>query len=346
MFKNKKTLAYVLVIVSTLAATFSFYLWQVANSPNLNVGGKENYVLYIQKNDNYEDVLKTLRKDDMIKDDVSFGLLTKRMNYRDHVKPGRYEIKPDAGNKKFISKLRSGDQDPVKLTFNNVRTKADLIEKIDKKLLFDSNKLLAMLNDTNVCKKYGFNKETIMCMFLPDTYFVYWDATEEAFLDRMKKEYDNFWNGQRIDDAHAINMSPVEIGTLASIVQSETNKVDEMPKVAAVYINRIAQGMPLQADPTVKFAVGDFSIKRILTKHLNINSPYNTYRNLGLPPGPIALPERAALKAVLNYEKSDNIFFCAKEDFSGYHNFAANLSDHNINAKKYHDALNQRGIMK
>jgi UPF0755 protein len=344
MFKNKKVLAYLLVIVSSLAATMAFYFWQVAYSPNLNVEGKEKFVLYVPKNSSYESLMDTLHKHKIINDEVAFGFMTKRMALRESIKPGRYEIKPNAANKEIISKIRSGNQDPVKLTFNNVRTKEDLIKKIGTKLDFDSNILLEKIKNEEECTKYGFTSETIMCMFLPDTYFIYWDSSVDDFLKRMNTEYKKFWNEKRLSQAQGINMTPIEVGVMASIVQSETNKPDEMPKVAGVYVNRIATNMPLQADPTVKFAVGDFSLKRILTKHLSISSPYNTYRNTGLPPGPIALPERVALDAVLDYEKHNYTYFCAKEDFSGYHNFAATYTEHLKNADIYQAALDARGI--
>lgn len=333
-----------MVIVSTMAATLAFYFWQVAFSPNLNVDGKEKFVLYVPKNSTYESLLDTLRTHKMITDDVAFGFMTKRMGLRENVHPGRYEIKPNSANKEIISKIRSGNQDAVKLTFNNVRTKDDLIKKIGTKLDFDSNLLLEKIKSEEECAKYGFTSETIMCMFLPDTYFIYWDSSVDDFLKRMNKEYKKFWNEKRLAQAQAINMTPIQVGVMASIIQSETNKKDEMPRVAGLYVNRIATNMPLQADPTVKFAVGDFTLKRILTKHLTVSSPYNTYLNTGLPPGPIALPERFAIDAVLNYEKHNYTYFCAKEDFSGYHNFAATYEEHLKYAAKYHDALNANGI--
>jgi UPF0755 protein len=344
MFKNKKFVAYLLVIVSTLAATMAFYFWQVAFSPNLNVDGNEKFVLYVPKNSTYESLMDSLHKHKIINDEVAFGFMTKRMGLRESIKPGRYEIKPNAANKEIISKIRSGTQDAVKLTFNNVRTKEDLIKKIGTKLDFDSNVLLEKLKNEQECQKYGFTSETIMCMFLPDTYFIYWTTDVDEFLDRMQSEYKKFWNEKRLAQANAINMTPVQVGVMASIVQSETNKADEMPRVAGVYVNRIATNMPLQADPTVKFAVGDFTLKRILTKHLQTSSPYNTYINTGLPPGPIALPERVALDAVLEYEKHNYTYFCAKEDFSGYHNFAATYTEHLKNADIYQAALDARGI--
>jgi UPF0755 protein len=344
MFKNKKFVAYLLVIVSTLAATLAFYFWQVAYSPNLNVDGKEKFVLYVPKNSTYESLMDTLHQHKIITDEVAFGFMTKRMGIRESIKPGRYEIKPNMANKELLSKIRSGNQDPVKLTFNNIRTKEDLIKKIGTKLDFNSEVLLEKLKNEEECQKFGFSSETIMCMFLPDTYFIYWTTSVDEFLERMDTEYKKFWNEKRIAQANGINMTPIQVGVMASIVQSETNKVDEMPRVAGVYVNRIATNMPLQADPTVKFAVGDFTLKRILTKHLQVSSPYNTYINTGLPPGPIALPERAALDAVLKYEKHNYTYFCAKEDFSGYHNFAATYTEHLKNADIYQAALDARGI--
>lgn len=344
MLKNRKFLAFALVIVTTLAATFTFYFWQVAKSPNLNVDGKETFVLYIPQGVGYESVMDSLEKHKIINDKVAFGFLSKWMKYPESVKYGRYEIPPNAGNKEILSKLRKGEQDPVKLTFNNVRLKDDLIRKIGSKMSFKSEKLLTLLNDPAACQRYGFTPENIMCMFLPDTYFLYWTLTPEEFMERMNKEYKKYWTEERLAKAKAMNMTPVEVGIMASIVQSETNKVDEMPRVAGLYFKRIETGMPLQADPTVKFALKNFGLKRILTEHLSINSPYNTYRVTGLPPGPIALPEPNALSAVLDYEHHNYVYMCAKEDFSGYHNFAATYPEHLNFARKYQEALNERNI--
>ena len=344
MLKNRNYMAYFLVIATSLLATFSFYFWQTLKSANLNVDGKGNAVLYIPKGGTYEGVVDSLNRQKLIHDQISFGFVSKTMKYRDLIKPGRYEIEPNMSNKNLVSKLRSGDQDAVKLTFNNIRLKSELAERLASNLSIDKDVLLEKLNDPAGCEKYGFTTNDIMCMFLPDTYFMWWTLTEDQFLDRMKNEYDIFWNAERLKKAALTTMSPKEIGIMASIVQSETNKTAEQPTVAGVYVNRIKQGIPLQADPTVKFAVGDFSLKRILKVHLKINSPYNTYKIQGLPPGPITLPEKKAIDAVLNYGKHDFIYFCAKEDFSGFHNFASNLSDHNANARKFHQAMNARGI--
>lgn len=344
MLKNPKFLAVALVIISVLAATLSFYFWQVAKSPNLNVEGQKTFVLYVPEGATYQTVLDSLDAHKIINDKVAFGFLAKWMEYPDKVKMGRYEIKPNAGNRELLLKLRAGNQDPVRLTFNNVRLKEDLINKIGNKFNFKVDSLVALLKSPEACHKYGFDTTTIMCMFLPNTYFVKWTTTPEKFMDRMYDEYKNYWTPERLSKAKSINMTPIQVGIMASIVQSETNKKDEMPRVAGVYVNRIATGMPLQADPTVKFAVRDFTLKRILLKHLSVNSPYNTYKNTGLPPGPIALPEPVALDAVLNYEQHKYTYFCAKEDFSGYHNFAETYEEHLNLAKIYQDALDKRNI--
>jgi UPF0755 protein len=344
MLKNKKLIAYTLVIVSTIVATLSFYFWQVSSSDNLNVKGEKTFVLYIPTGGTYKNVVDSLHKYRMIHDEISFQFLSKWTKYPENVKPGRYEIKPNSGNKEILSKLKRGQQDDVRLTFNNIRLKSDLIKKIGSRFEFSNEELLEKLKDKEVCAKYGFDTTTIMCMFLPNTYFVRWTTTPDKFLDRMHDEYKKYWTPEKLQKAKSINMTPIEVGVMASIIQSETNKKDEMPRVAGSYINRLAIGMPLQADPTVKFAVGDFSIKRIMEKHLAINSPYNTYRNPGLPPGPIALPEPVALDAVLNYERHKYIYFCAKEDFSGYHNFAETYSEHLNYARIYQEALNKAKI--
>ncbi len=344
MLKNRKFIAYALVISTSVAATLSFYFWQVSSSANLNVDGKKDFVLYIPTGANYKTVVDSLHHNKMITDEISFQFLTKLMKYRDKVRPGRYIIPPNSGNREIISKLRNGRQDEVRLTFNNVRLKSDLIKKMGGKFEFKTEELTKLLQSPETCQKFGFDTSTIMCMFLPNTYFIRWTTTPEKFMARMHDEYRKYWTEEKLKQAEAIQMTPTQVAILASIVQSETNKVDEMPRIAGAYINRMTANMPLQADPTVKFAVGDFSIKRILYKHLSINSPYNTYKNLGLPPGPIALPEPNALNAVLNYEHHNYLYFCAKEDFSGYHNFAETFQEHTNNARIFQEALDKANI--
>ncbi|MFW5793180.1 MAG: endolytic transglycosylase MltG, partial [Bacteroidota bacterium] len=217
---------------------------------------------------------------------------------------------------------------------------------IAKRIEADSLSIINILNNDEVMKKYDLNSENASLMFIPNTYEVYWNTSAEELLNRMHSEYKKFWNEERLQKASNMNMTPQQVGVLASIVQQETNYLDEMDRIAGVYINRINMGMPLQADPTIVFAHGDFTINRVLKTHLEINSPYNTYINKGLPPGPISLPSPQAIDRVLNYEKHDYLYFCAKEDFSGYHAFAKTLQQHLINARRYQQELNYQKILR
>ena len=239
----------------------------------------------------------------------------------------------------------SGETVPVKVTFNNVRTKADLASKISKNLECDSLEVISLINNPEFVAKYGFNETTILTLFLPNTYQFNWATTAEEAVQRMAKEYKKFWTAERKEKARKLNLSQSEIAILASIVQAEqTVHADERPKVAGLYINRLRIGMALQSDPTLVYGLGDFSIRRVLNKHKDIDSPYNTYRHKGLPPGPINLPNIKSLDAVLNYESHNYLYMCAKEDFTGYHNFAKNYNQHLIYARKYQKELNRRKI--
>jgi UPF0755 protein len=225
-----------------------------------------------------------------------------------------------------------------------VRTKEDLAGKVSKYLIADSISILNLFSDENQIQKFGFTTETYRTMFIPNTYQFYWTTSAEEFAQRMKTEFDRFWNNERRKKAEQINLTPAEVTVLASIVQSETAKNEELARISGLYINRLNRGQFLQADPTVKYAVGDFTLKRILNVHLEIDSPYNTYKYVGLPPGPINFPETSAIDAVLNHERHNYIYMCAKEDFSGFHNFAVTLTEHNRNAAKYRAALNRNNI--
>jgi UPF0755 protein len=242
--------------------------------------------------------------------------------------------------------LRAGKQDPVKLVFNNIRTKQELAGNISAQIEADSVSILTKLDDNNYLKQFGFTSQNVMSMFIPNTYEVYWNITAEKFMERMFKENKAFWNEKRIQKLKEIRLTQLEAYTLASIVEKETNQNDEKPDVAGVYINRLRDGWLLQADPTLVFALGDFSIKRVLNVYKTINSPYNTYMYLGLPPGPICLPSISSIDAVLNFRQHKYMYFCAREDFSGYHNFAVTLDQHLLNAAKYQQALDKQGIKK
>ena len=245
---------------------------------------------------------------------------------------------------KVMRLLRSGAESGVKFTFNNVRTKMEFAERFGSKFMVEKGLMLGALCSDSLCAKYGKTPETIVCLLLPDSYEFYWDITPEQLLDRFNEYYNKFWNDERMAKAKALGLTPDEVTIVASIVEEETAKGDERGKVARLYINRYQQGMPLQADPTVKFAIGDFSIKRLTIPMTRVESPYNTYRVQGLPPGPIRLPEKTTIDAVLNAPQHNYLYMCAKEDFSGYHNFAVDYDTHMANARRYQAALNERGI--
>lgn len=241
-------------------------------------------------------------------------------------------------------RLERGNQSPVRLVFHNLRTHRQLAERLAEQLMLEAEEIEACLADTAYCRQWGFEPSTIACLFLPDTYEVYWDITPDKLFRRMKQEYDRFWTPARLELAAGLGLSPIEVATLASIVEEETNSRQEQPIVAGLYLNRLRKGMLLQACPTVKFALQDFSLRRILTVHLSVDSPYNTYLHAGLPPGPIRFPSKAGLESVLHTTRHSYLYMCAKEDFSGRHNFATTLAEHQANARRYQQALNNRKI--
>lgn len=274
----------------------------------------------------------------------SFIRLAHFLDYPKAMKTGRYVLAPHQSNLQVLRMLRSGAHVPIKLTFNNIRTNQDLADRIAPQLMLSADDLLVRLEDSLLCASYGFTKETIKCMFIPNTYEVYWNISPDNLLTRMKKEHTVFWSADRLRKAESIGLTPAEVAVLASIVEEETAAVDEFPIVAGLYINRLHRKIPLQADPTVKFAVGDFTLQRILHKHLEIDSPYNTYKHLGLPPGPLRIPSIRGMDAVLNYTHHKYLYMCAKEDLSGRHNFARTLAEHGRNARRYRAELNRRKI--
>ena len=300
--------------------------------------------LYIDEKRDYDAILSQLQSESRIKDIRLFERLASIMKYPQNIKIGKYEIKPRLNYLELIRMLRNGNQTPVKLTFNNIRLKKDFAERVGSQMMFGEELLLSKLNQPELCQSFGFDTTTIMSMFIPNTYEIYWTISATQFLERMKKEYDRFWTAERLKKAQEIPLSPVEVSVLASIVEEESADRSEYPIIAGLYINRLRKGMLLQADPTVKFAVGDFELRRILHVHLEIDSPYNTYKNSGLPPGPIRIPSISGIDAVLNYAHHNYLYMVAKEDFSGRHNFAVTLSEHNRNAEKYRDALNRNNI--
>ncbi|PZV79590.1 UPF0755 protein [Algoriphagus aquaeductus] len=342
--KRKKIMLVLLISISVLAISMTFYFYQVFFSPNTLVESDQPYMLKIPTNAVFKNVNDQLYTDRVINDALSFGFVAKILGYQEGVKPGLYKIDPKMNNLQLVRMLRSGAQVPVKVTFNNVRTKEDLAEKITANLEVTQEQFLTLIQDSVYIRKFDFEEETIMSMFIPNTYEFWWNTSPEALFDRMYKEYQTFWTEERKQKAQALGLSQKEVSTLASIVQAESQKADERPKIAGVYLNRLKIGMALQADPTLVYATGDFTLKRILNIHKEIDSPYNTYKNAGLPPGPINLPDINSLNAVLNAEKHSYMYFCAKEDFSGYHAFAVTYTEHLNNARRYQTALNSAKI--
>lgn len=328
----------IFLLLSVLLISFSFYAYQISYTPNVLVA-KQARPLVIPRGATFKDVQRLLHEGDYTQDLISFSFLAKLMNYDEQVKPGRYLLKPNLTNIEAIRILRAGIQEPVRITFNNVRLVKDLSEKITKNLNMTPQEFEAALIKFAMNNSYGFNKDNVLTMFIPNTYEVYFNVSPDDLIERMHEEYEKFWNEERRQKAGAIGLTPIEVSILASIVQAESIREDEAPIIAGLYINRLKKDIPLQADPTLVFAVGDFSLKRVLNEHKEIDSPYNTYRYRGLPPGPVNMPEIFALDAVLDHTKTDYLYMCAKEDFSGRHNFTHSYRQHLNNAARYQAAL-------
>ena len=335
--KFNKRLIFFLVL-SVLGISFSFYAYQVVYTPNILVD-QEDRIFMVKEGDTFKDVQQQIHEGKIAQDLISFSFLAKLMNYDEHIKPGRYRLKKNMSNLRAVQLLKSGAQEPVSITFNNVRLIPELAEKITRNLGMKPEEFEAALVQFSMTNSYGLNKDNILVIFIPNTYKVYYNILPEALVKRMYQEYENFWTDERKAKAKKIGLTRTEVSILASIVQAETIREDEAPTIAGLYMNRLKQGIPLQVDPTLVFAVGDFTLKRILNIHKEIDSPYNTYKNAGLPPGPINMPEIRSLDAVLNFQLSDYLYMCAKEDFSGRHNFTSDYKEHMNNAIRYQKAL-------
>lgn len=309
-----------------------------------NVEIDSDYSLfYIPTGSTYDEVKEALEQQNLLINKKSFQWVAEKKEYPSSVKPGRYKILNGMTNNELVNMLRAGQQEPVMLVFNNIRTFAELAGKVSVYIEPDSLELLSHLTKAQIPEKYGFTQHSFIGMFIPDTYEFFWSSSPIEFTNRMAREYEIFWD-KRDKKLGKLEMTREEVSTLASIVDEETTYDDENEKVAGLYINRLEQRIPLQADPTLKFALGDFTIKRIINEDKKIDSPYNTYKHRGLPPGPISIPSVSAIDGVLNYENHNYIFMCAKSDFSGYHAFARNLKQHNRNASEYQRTLNKKGI--
>ena len=337
---RKFIIALGVLIFIGLVGTIIFYYLRYFGP---NVTDNEKY-LYIRTGAGYDEVYKKIRDENIVKDTVTFNWAAHNMKYVDRVKPGKYRLTPGMGNRKFVNMLIAGNQEPVKLSFHNFRLKEQFAAFVGKNLEPDSADIIHLLDSAAFVKQYDFTIDNVYAVFLPDSYEIYWNTTPEKFFKRMYDNYEKFWTAERKQKAAAINLTPVQVSVLASIVDAEALHDDEMPTIAGLYLNRLKRGQKLQSDPTVIFAVKDFTIRRVLNRDLVKDSPYNTYMYKGLPPGPIMMPSANAIKAVLDYKKSDYIYMCAKADGSGNHAFAVTEAEHKVNARKFQQYLNQRNI--
>ncbi len=336
---GKNRLLYFFIAGVVLLAILG-YLFFASNTGHFS---KKKY-LFIKTGHTYEQVLQTIEDSSIVENVASFKRIAKWFHLSDNIHPGRYEIKEGMGNYTIVSLLKKGEQSVVKLVINKLRTKNDIIRKLSSQLEPDSAAWADLFSSQSFLAENGIDSYQIQSLVIPNTYEFYWNVTPQKVFAKLASHRNKFWNEERKGKAAKLNLTPAQVIIIASIVDEETNKNDEKPNIASVYINRFRIGMNLGADPTVKFAVGDFALKRILNVHTQTASPYNTYRVTGLPPGPICTPSQSSIDAVLNAADTKYLFFCAKEDFSGYHNFANNYNEHLANAKKYQSALNARNI--
>lgn len=309
---------------------------------------EEEKIVYIKEGESVDSVRHKLESCAQGVRLKAFQYLTEEKGYYDNIRPGRYDIGSGTSTLDVFRNLRSGNETPLNLTIPPLHNVQELSRHLGRKLMYDSAEYAKALTDTVLLAKHGLKKETAICLFLQNTYEVYWTTNGEKLVERMAKEYNAFWTKKRLAKLEKIDkgFTREQAMTLASIVEGETANNGEKPCIAGLYINRLHKGIKLQADPTVKFAVGDFKIRRVLLRHLETESPYNTYRVTGLPPGPICIPQPESLNAVLDYEHHNYIYMCAKEDFSGTHNFAVTDKEHAENARRFQKALDARGIKK
>lgn len=342
----KKLLWAIALIGLIVAAVLAYYVYTAMLKPNTAFSNDKAYI-YVPTNASYDDVRTQLEP--LLLDIDNFDALAERKQYKTNVKAGKFAISKGMNNNEIINSIRSNNL-PVSVAFNNQESLEKLAGRIATQIEADSLKLLDAMKDEAFLKANGFSQKTALGMYIPNSYEFFWNTSAEDFRARMLKEYNRFWNSTRIEKAKAIGLTRDEVMTLASIVHEESKQASEQARIAGVYMNRIKIGMPLQADPTLKFAAYQLPeykntiIKRVLNKHKEIKSPYNTYTNLGLPPGLIAMPDISAINAVLNYEKHNYLYFAADAKKLGFHKFAKTLAQHNLNAREYQRYLSAQGI--
>lgn len=333
----KKIIIAILVVVIGITAYLAYTVFGSVTKHSTQV------VIYLDREDNLDSLKNKLISETSPSTTIGFDISVKllRMN---KIRTGRYTLEPGISMMGVLRMVRSHSQSPINVVIPSVRTLDMLVGRISSQLMIDSAEIAQALQNDSLITTLGYNNQSLPGLFIPNTYEMYWDISTEDFLNRMKKENNKFWNKERKAKAEAMDLDENQVATLASIVDSETAYNPEKARIAGLYLNRIKKGMLLQSDPTVIFAIGDFSIRRVLNSHLTVDSPYNTYIYKGLPPGPIRIPSIAGLDAVLNHETNNYLYMCAKEDFSGSHNFASTYNEHLANARRYVKALNQRGI--
>ncbi len=343
MARQKRTLSVATVLVLALVAMLAWWLWRWVSGP-ATAFSEPSKVLYIRTGAGLDEVIDSLEAIGAIEHAAGFRWLSERKNYTARVRPGRYRIEKGMSLNALVNRLRSGEQEPVRVTFANIAYVHELAGKLGRVLEPDSLDFLQAFMDPDLQREVGLNTETIISLFIPDTYEFWWTTTPEQFVKRMRRERDAFWNMERVRKANEHGLTPTEVATLASIVQSETVQMGDAPRIAGVYLNRLRIGMPLQADPTLKFALGLRDIQRVLNADKEVDSDYNTYKHTGLPPGPITMPEPRFIDAVLDAPRHEFLYFCARADLSGYSDFSKTYEQHLVHAKRYQKALNERGI--
>ncbi|MBQ4012489.1 MAG: endolytic transglycosylase MltG [Bacteroidales bacterium] len=342
MKKKSRILLFVLLALAVIGAGAAYLFYKTFYQPNVAAVEKPQDIR-IYRNFDSAQMLEAVLQSGMIDNEKTFLRAAKAMKLQEHFRPGLYRFKKGMGNKALVRSLQKGWQQPVRLTIPGYFRSLDrFADFLDEQLEASREAFAATLADSSLAARYGFSPESFIGMFIPNTYEVWWTVTPEDLVERMHQEYEKFWTAERDAKALAIGLTRQEVSTLASIVIEESKYEPELPRIAGVYMNRLQKDMLLQADPTVLYAVGDPSIKRVLNRHLETDSPYNTYKYAGLPPGPITMPPVAAIDAVLNYERHDYLYFCAKDSFDGQHAFAKTLSAHNENARRYQQALSRQ----
>ncbi len=339
----KKTIFYSIAVILLAGIALAGEQYYRAYINNLESNDGEAHLIYVYPNTSMDSLKAILSETHTFGSDWNWDLHCKLLRFS-KPKAGCYEIGAKEGDLAVIRRLRGGMQTPIQLTFNHIRTREQLAARLDNQLMLDSLSIISRLEDNAFLQQYGLNKETAVTLFIPNSYEVFWTISPDQLFRRMQQEYKAFWTPEREAKARKLGLTKAEVATVASICEEETNKDFEYPIIAGLYLNRVKKGMALQACPTVKFALQDFKLRRVLKKHLQYDSPYNTYKYRGLPPGPIRIPRATTMDAVLNRDNNNYLFMCASADFNGTHHFSSSYAEHARYARAYQRALNQRGI--